>query len=71
MLSLLAQQEMELGVFRSSLEGRAGVQAVAEAEAQAAQRCVERYGAYISTREDVTDEEEEEDRDERGGLLRV
>lgn len=56
-------------MFRSSLEGRAGVHAVAEAEAQASQRCIERYGAYISTREDVTDDDaSDEGRDDaRGG----
>ena len=57
LLSLLAQQDLELGVFRSSLEGRGGQQAVVEAEAQASLRCIERYGNYISTKEDVTDED--------------
>ena len=47
LLSLLAQQELELAVFRSKLEAKAGALAVNEAEGEASQRCVERYGSYI------------------------
>ena len=58
MLSLLAQQDLELAVFRATLEARAGLVAVSEAEGEASQRCLERYGSYIQLgRDGATDAE--------------
>jgi hypothetical protein len=61
LLSLLAQQDLELSVFRSTLEGKLGPRAVTEAESQAERRCIERYGSYVNTREEVTDDDNSED----------
>ena len=55
LLSLLAQQELELSVFRELLDARAGPTSVSEAVNEASQRCIERYGAYINCRDDFTD----------------
>ena len=51
LLSLLAQQEVELSVFRSSLESRAGYAAVLGAEDEARKASIERYGSYTDFRQ--------------------
>lgn len=50
LLGLLAQQELELQIFRDSLEHNAGVQFVLTADLQVEQQALERYGAYINFR---------------------
>ena len=50
LLGLLAQQEVELGVFRGTLLQRAGGQAVQDADDQAQLTSIKRYGAYTKFR---------------------
>ena len=52
MLSLLAQQETELTIFRGTLEGLCGTQAVYGAEEHARRLVSEKYGNYIDFRGD-------------------
>jgi hypothetical protein len=51
LLGLLAQQEVELGVFRGTLLQSAGGQAVQDAEDQAQLTSIKRYGAYTKFRQ--------------------
>ena len=47
LLALLAQEEVELGVFRDALQQQGGVQAVAAAATTAQRVATERYGTYV------------------------
>ena len=51
LLALLAQEEVELNVFRDVLGERVGEAAVGEAHARAQTAVTERYGAYVNLRE--------------------
>ena len=55
LLSLLAQEEVELGVFREALGLSAGSAAVRTALLEAQRASVERYGTYVNLREDDVD----------------
>jgi len=51
LLALLAQEEVELNVYRDVLGERVGEAAVEEAHARAQTAVTERYGAYVNLRE--------------------
>ena len=48
LLSLLAQEEVELGVFREMLERYAGEDKVVEALRLAQQSAIDKYGSYVN-----------------------
>ena len=48
LLSLLAQEEVELGVFREMLERYAGEDKVLEALRLAQQSAIDKYGSYVN-----------------------
>jgi hypothetical protein len=50
LLGLLAQQEIELTVFRSSLHSHCGAQAVTAAEAESERTAIQKYGTYTNFR---------------------
>lgn len=50
LLGLLAQQEVELSVFRLTLEAEGGFVALQRAESQAQQVATEKYGSYTNFR---------------------
>ena len=51
LLSLLAQEELELGVFREILESVGGEEKVLEAIQLAQRGAVEKYGSYVNLHE--------------------
>ena len=55
LLALLAQEEVELGVFRDVLTERAGEGAVNDAFSRAQLAVTERYGTYVNMRETADD----------------
>jgi uncharacterized coiled-coil DUF342 family protein len=64
LLGLLAQQEVELKVFRDALESEAGVDAIEAANEQAQRIAIDLYGTYVSFRgNDVLEDEDEDDAD--------
>jgi hypothetical protein len=64
LLGLLAQQEVELKVFRDALESEAGVDAIEAANEQAQRIAIDLYGTYVSFRgNDVLEDEDEDDTD--------
>jgi hypothetical protein len=50
LLSLLAQQELELGVFRSKMSKLSGLKAVQTTEEEARNAAIEKYGTYTEFR---------------------
>lgn len=50
LLSLVAQQEVELDVFKTTLQSKSGTAAVEEAAQRSKQTAVDRYGSYIDFR---------------------
>ena len=52
LLSLLAQQELELKVFRGSMFKLSGAAAVKTTEAEARRAAIEKYGIYTEFRND-------------------
>jgi hypothetical protein len=50
LLCLLAQQEVELGVFRSALMKHAGALVVAVADKECERASIEKYGSYTNFR---------------------
>ena len=52
LLSLLAQEELELSCFRRALEKHAGQEAVSSTFVEAEALSVEKYGSYVNLRDD-------------------
>ena len=50
LLMLLAQQELEVGVFRSRMSKLSGAVAVRSTETEARQAAIEKYGTYTEFR---------------------
>jgi len=65
LLGLLAQQEVELKVFRSSLEALGGESSIDSANDEARRTAIELYGTYVSFR-GAGDVEEDDDEDDNG-----
>jgi len=59
LLGLLAQQELELEIFRDSLEQYGGVEVVLSADDQVQQKALDKYGTYINFRRGDIDENDE------------
>jgi hypothetical protein len=57
LMGLIAQQELELDVFRTSLETNVGSEAVAKAEEDAEDAAIKRYGFYNNFRKEGSDGE--------------
>jgi hypothetical protein len=55
LLGLLAQQELELFVFRLELGSKAGPNSVAKAESKVQKLAVKKYGTYTSYRTEEDD----------------
>ena len=60
-MGLLAQQELELYVFKTSLEEIAGAEGVKQAALKAQKEAVDKYGSYIDFRSDLSLLEDEHD----------
>lgn len=50
LLGLVAQQEVELSVFRCALEDRVGSGGLVELDSKAKHDALDRYGTYVSFR---------------------
>ena len=54
MLGLVAQQELELSIFKETLENMANFDIVLETETIAQEQAIEKYGNYINFRSGMT-----------------
>lgn len=50
LLGLLAQQELELSIFRDTLDRELGIDALVATEKDVQQSAIEKYGSYIDFR---------------------